>query len=273
MLETTPFSPLEALADELGAVAGRFEREGALRIGKALAEIELRVVRLEQHVQERLASLRDGRDGDVGAKGDIGPEGQRGEKGEVGPQGKPGEAGERGERGMQGERGADGEPGKLSMVRQWTEGVFYAGDVVVHSGGTFQATKDTGREPPHADWACLAQSGQNGRDGRSFTVRGTYDASVRYAALDIVALNGGSFIARRDDPGPCPGEGWQLFASQGKGGKPGDRGPAGVRGEKGEPGPAVIAMDIDDQGQLSVRNGDGSTVICDLYPLLSRIAR
>lgn len=299
----TPISPFEILADELGAVAGRIERESALRIGKAVAEIELRFVRLEQQVHERVASIRDGKDGDAGARGDIGPEGQRGktgdpgppgdrgergadglngavgpvgpegQRGEPGPQGKPGEVGERGEPGMQGERGADGEPGKLPIVRQWTEGVFYSGDVVVHSGGTFQATKDTGREPPHADWACLALAGQNGRDGRGFRVRGTYEEVAQYHALDVVAHKNSSFIAKRDEPGPCPGEGWQIMARPGKEGKPGERGPAGARGEKGEPGPAVIAMDVDDQGRITVRNGDGSVVTCDLYPLLSRIAR
>ena len=71
-------------------------------------------------------------------------------------------------------------------------------------------------------------------------------ASVITAAngyLEIVALNGSSFIAKIDEPGPCPGDGWQLIASAGKPGKPGmkgDRGEAGPKGEKGEAGlPAV----------------------------------
>jgi hypothetical protein len=70
-----------------------------------------------------------------------------------------------------------------------------------------------------------------------------------------------------------PGRGLATLRGQGKIGKPGERGPAGARGEKGETGPAVIAMDVDDQGRITVRNGDGSVVTCDLYPLLSRIAR
>jgi hypothetical protein len=85
--------------------------------------------------------------------------------------------------------------------------------------------------------ACLATAGRAGRDGidgRSVRVRGTYDPAETYAALDIVALNGGSFIARRDNPGPCPGTGWQLIASQGK------RGPKGERGLQGIPGAAVF---------------------------------
>ena len=61
-------------------------------------------------------------------------------------------------------------------------------------------------------------------------VKGTYQASVKYERGDMVALDGGSFIARKDNPGPCPGSGWQLFAKQGargRDGPEGKRGPAG----------------------------------------------
>ena len=58
-------------------------------------------------------------------------------------------------------------------------------------------------------------------------MRGTFDQAAVYRHLDIVALGGSSFIARRDQPGPCPGEGWQLIASAGK---------PGIKGPKGEPG-------------------------------------
>ena len=56
-------------------------------------------------------------------------------------------------------------------------------------------------------------------------------ARASYRRLDVVALNGGSFVALKDAPGPCPGPGWQLIASQGK------RGAAGEKGERGERGP------------------------------------
>jgi hypothetical protein len=117
----------------------------------------------------------------------------------------------------------------LPMVKLWApETVFYAGDVVAYDGGTFQAQRDTGQPPSHADWLCLATAG---RDGKGIAVRGTYVESAEYRRLDVVALNGGSFIALKDAPGPCPGGGWQLIASQGK------RGAAGERGERGPPGP------------------------------------
>jgi hypothetical protein len=35
-------------------------------------------------------------------------------------------------------------------------------------------------------------------------VRGTYKPGEDYKYFDIVALNGGGFIARKDDPGDCP---------------------------------------------------------------------
>jgi hypothetical protein len=135
----------------------------------------------------------------------------------------------RGPPGPAGPRGEQGPPGKLPLVKLWMpETVYYEGDVVAYDGGTFQARRDTGQPPSHADWICLATAG---RDGNSITVRGTFNETAAYRRLDVVALNGGSFVALKDKPGPCPGSGWQLIASQGK------RGVAGERGERGPPGP------------------------------------
>ena len=121
----------------------------------------------------------------------------------------------------------------MPLVKLWMpETVYYEGDVVAHDG-TFQAKRDTGQPPSHADWICLATAG---RDGNSITVRGTFNETQEYRRLDVVARNGGSFVALKDAPGPCPGAGWQLFASPGKRGIAGPKGERGERGAKGDPG-------------------------------------
>lgn len=64
------------------------------------------------------------------------------------------------------------------------------------------------------------QPGRDGADGATGELRGLYDEHAEYRRLDRVSLNGSEWIARRDDPGPLPGDGWMLGA-QGKRGKPG----------------------------------------------------
>jgi hypothetical protein len=122
----------------------------------------------------------------------------------------------------------------MREIRRLVEGkVNYHGDVVTHKGSTYQAMCDTARSPPHDDWICVAAAGA---DAEVPLVRGTWQVDELYAFLNIVALNGSSFIARRDGPGPCPGDGWQLIASAGKPGKPGPKGDRGDQGPSGGPG-------------------------------------
>src|SRR5262249_13822873 len=83
------------------------------------------------------------------------------------------ETGTMGPPGPSGPRGEQGPVGKLPLVKLWVpETVYYESDVVAYDGGTFQAKRDTGQPPSHADWVCLATAG---RDGKSITVRGTFD--------------------------------------------------------------------------------------------------
>ncbi|RLP22260.1 hypothetical protein D8676_25305 [Mesorhizobium sp. YM1C-6-2] len=156
----------------------------------------------------------------------------------------------------------------MPVVREWSDAVHYEGDVRTHQGSTFQAIRDTAKEPPHDDWFCVARAGADGDHGRSFTIRGTWQEDAEYRHLDVVALGGASFAAKRDNPGSCPGDGWQLIAAQGKRGNPGERGRDGMRGASG---PRIDRMDIDDNGLLLLKNDDGSEVTCDLYPLLSKL--
>ena len=120
----------------------------------------------------------------------------------------------------------------------------------MREGSAYQANRDTSRAPPHADWACIAAAG---RDARMPKVRGTYREGETYKYLDIVALNGGSFIARADDPGQCPGDSWQLIASAGRVGKPGikgERGEPGLRGERGPPGLNIESWKLEPERYL-----------------------
>lgn len=216
---------------------------------------------------ERGEAGPQGERGERGEKGEVGAAGERGERGEpgesiVGPQGErgekgdPGEAGPRGEKGdvgAIGERGPEGPCGKLPVVKGWVDGVYYEGDVVTHLGSIWQAQKDTGRAPGHEDWVELVQ---RGADARGFTVRGTWNESEDYAKNDIVMLNASSFVAINDEPGPCPGDGWQLWAGAGKTGKPGPRGDRGEKGAAGNDAASIIAF-YDDNGVKVLTLGDG----------------
>lgn len=220
----------------------------------------------------------DGKDGADGKDGDsIHPDEVRAMVAELVAEipapldGKDGRDGLDGKDGKDGERGLEGPAGKLPVAVVWSDRVHYEGEVATHQGATWQATRDTGHEPPHADWICLASRGSDGAEGRSFLPRGLFDPQEEYRALDVVTLNASSFVANRDNPGECPGEGWFLLAGQGKRGKPGERGEIGNRGLSGDPGEAVVSLTVNDQAVMTLVNGDGSIIECDLYPLLAKI--
>jgi len=195
----------------------RAEREEPQRRERKLDIVPPTLAEIDQRIEARIAAEREFM---IGVMGGVIAQLQS-------------DAEMRGSPGPSGPRGEEGPPGKLPLVKLWmAETVFYAGDVVAYDGGTYQAKRDTGQPPSHADWICLATAG---RDGNSITVRGTFDETAEYRCLDVVALNGGCFIARKEAPGPCPGSGWQLLASQGK------RGIAGARGERGERGPTGLS--------------------------------
>ena len=131
-------------------------------------------------------------------------------------------------------------PAKFQTIRAWSpDTIYHEGAIVAFAGGTWQAQRDTARVPGAQDWVCLARS------GNSLTPRGTFDESVSYRRLDVVALNGGSFIALKDAPGLCPGPGWQLIASQGKRGAAGEKGERGPRGDAGASGATIVGWKID----------------------------
>jgi hypothetical protein len=140
--------------------------------------------------------------------------------------------------------------------------VHYEGQLVAHEGSTYQALCDTGRAPPDEEhWICVAAGGL---DGLSFRVRGTYQQDEPYSRLDVVALNGGSFVARRNNPGGCPGDGWQALCFQGK---KGPVGPKGDRGERGPPGPSIKGCELEaERYTLILNQSDGTSVCINLRP-------
>lgn len=278
----------EVLAEVLDNARCQWQREHALaqaQTAATLAELRAEVAIARTDMREmaaaRLAELRSGADGAPGPAGapgapgepgkegppglsgapgerglpgplgDIGPPGERGpagDRGEPGGQGERGEPGPPGAPGPAGERGEKGAPGMLRCVKTFAAGtVHYEGELVAAAGSTWQARRDTAAAPPHEDWALVAAAG---RDAPVPVVRGTWREGESYRALEVVALNGCGFIARADNPGPCPGDGWQLIASAGRPGKQGLPGGKGERGERGMPGmaaqaPAIVAWRID----------------------------
>lgn len=118
------------------------------------------------------------------------------------------------------------------------------------------------------------EQGPPGKEGRGFLVRGTYEPDIEYGAGDTVALNGGSFVALTDDPGPCPGAGWQMWARQGKPGQKGERGERGDVGERGPPGATIrlVGGRVDtDRMELVLVQEDGEALTIDLCPMAETI--
>jgi hypothetical protein len=148
--------------------------------------------------------------------------------------------------GPPGPPGTPGAPGKLPIVKLWQpESVSYEAQVVSYGGATYQALRDTAQKPGGSDWICLAMPG---RDAITPEVRGTYKEGEQYGKLNIVMLNGSSFIARCDDPGECPGPNWQalsLVGKRGPAGPKGDRGEQGPRGPEGAPGAIIAHWELD----------------------------
>ena len=138
---------------------------------------------------------------------------------------------------------------RLPLVKAWEpDAVHYTGDVVVHDGSVYQARKDTGKEPGHQDWILLARAGRDGCDGLTPNICGVFDARETYARLDIVQCDGASFVACHDNPGACPGDGWQILSKPGRRGPAGEIGPRGEKGNKGERGeaaPTIVSWAVD----------------------------
>ena len=201
----------EILAEEQAKWAreqARMRAEADAIIAHLRSEVAIARAQIEQLITQRLSTVRDGEVGPPGPKGESGPPGR---------------------------------DGRLPNVTEWSGSVHYEGDLVHHGGSLWQCIRDTGHPPPHPDWGCIARAG---RDGRTPIICGTWSSEADYRAYDVVACGGASFIALRDAPGVCPGDGWQAIALPGKRGRQGEPGPRGEKGERGPPGPAIIKWEV-----------------------------
>jgi hypothetical protein len=128
------------------------------------------------------------------------------------------------------ERGKQPQP--LPVVRQWVvHTAALQGELFAFHGAMWQAKMNTGQEPQDGHWVCVSAPGRDGEAGRSLRTRGLYRQGGTYKELDLVVCNGSSFVAKRDNPGDCPGEDWQISALVGKRGEAGDRGLPGPKAD------------------------------------------
>jgi hypothetical protein len=132
--------------------------------------------------------------------------------------------------------GPEGPPGKFAVPKTWSRGIHYESALVAHRGSTWCAIHDTAEEPPHEDWQLVAARGVDGADAPVGRVCGLYDPTCEYRLFDLVTFRNAEWRARRDDPGPLPGEGWAISAQEGKRGERGRIGEPGPRGFPGPPG-------------------------------------
>lgn len=120
-----------------------------------------------------------------------------------GPQGPPGEPGPVGPPGAPGEPGKAGEPGPK------------------------------GEQGEKGEKGASGDPGAIGPPGKAWVHRGLFDPARAYEAGDVVNGETACFLALKDQPGPCPGDGWAQLASRGKPGQKGERGDAGRNGKDG----------------------------------------
>jgi len=75
-------------------------------------------------------------------------------------------------------------------------------------------------------------------------VCGLFDATRDYRKFDLVTLHGAEWRAKRDTPGPLPGDGWAMASEAGRRGKPGEKGERGERGPAGERGASIAGWTV-----------------------------
>jgi hypothetical protein len=70
------------------------------------------------------------------------------------------------EKGEKGDKGDAGPMGSLPVVDPYQDRVYYEGEACTYDGGVYQAIRDTGKVPGHADWRCIVARGMDGAEGK-----------------------------------------------------------------------------------------------------------
>jgi integrin beta 3 len=222
---------LEDLAYSLGR---RFadERERAREsVAATVAALEIWKAKADGEIRDRLSALKDGLPGEPGRDGSDGADGKDGQEGPPGKDGRDGIDGKDGRDGIDGKDGMPVEPDIDALAKaifdrlreqclELDEALFSARKRFDSLAAAMQeriATLKDGEPGPPGE---PGPQGIPGSDGVTGEARGLYDPKANYSRLDHVSFNGSEWIARRDDPGALPGDGWMLGA-QGKRGKAG----------------------------------------------------
>ena len=167
--------------------------------------------------------------------------------GPAGPEGKRGLQGERGDRGERGEQGKAGPAGT-------------AGRDGIDAVGKQGPPGPQGERGPAGEPGQRGERGLTGTNARPWRHKRYYVPTTAYEEGDVVAYDGGSWLALCDEPGPLPGDGWAQLTTRGQRGKPGDRGERGAPGPEGrgiadvfvnESGEALV-VEFSDSGQRAI---------------------
>lgn len=208
-----PETQLDLLAKELGAFAGRIEREINLRLALALAEFERRTAEAVMRVVEVERRAETVKDGEPGKDGDKGDPGKDGDPGQEGPSGHPGEPGPEGPPGPAGEPGKDGSPGPEGLP------------------GAPGATGERGEAGPPGEPGPAGlpgedgKPGETGRDGEkgergppgTLPIVKAWVDEIHYSG-SVVTHDGGTWQARCDTGRAPPHDDWCCLARSGRDG-------------------------------------------------------
>jgi len=227
---------LEDLAYGLGR---RFaeERDRLQETNKALAaEIDAQKAAALLEIERAVAGVKDG---------------------EPGPKGEPGEKGDKGEPGETPELSDELVAAVLDKTRELRldidEQLFAATKRFDRLSTEFEERLANLKDGEPGPAGMPGPAGPAGRDGATGEPRGKYDGKEFYQKLDRVSFNGSEWIARKDPPGPLPGDGWML----------------GAMGKKGRPGVGIQNAVVRDYA-LVLEMTDGKTLSIDLRGMFER---